>query len=238
MLNTMPKYIFSLLFLLTSTMMWSQLTQQEKLEQRKAQILREIKEKEDQLQNVQSKEKKVTKQLKIQTEKIKLKENLINTTEKQTNLLSNDMYINQMNINNLIEEAEKYNLFNNNKIKKVSISNVSQLHFNMLEQNGFTIQEDGLVIGEVSNINNDLQIPIPDDLKKVSENLKRLIESLPEQGISERDIPIMKPYEYEDATWVSNRWVELLDIPLIDKQRLMQIDSPIVRLELINDAIN
>ena len=49
--------------------------------------------------------------------------------------------INQMNINNLIEEAEKYNLFNNNKIKKVSISNVSQLHFNMLEQNGFTIQE-------------------------------------------------------------------------------------------------
>jgi Lon protease-like protein len=72
----------------------------------------------------------------------------------------------------------------------------------------------------------------------VSENLKRLIESLPEQGISERDIPIMKPYEYEDATWVSNRWVELLDIPLIVKQRLMQIDSPIVRLELINDAIN
>jgi len=104
MLNTMPKYIFSLLFLLTSTMMWSQITQQEKLEQRKAQILREIKEKEDQLQNVQSKEKTVTKQLKIQTEKIKLKENLINTTEKQTKLLSNDMYINQMNINRLKKE--------------------------------------------------------------------------------------------------------------------------------------
>jgi septal ring factor EnvC (AmiA/AmiB activator) len=104
MLNTMPKYFISLLFLLTSTMMWSQLTQQEKLEQRKAQILREIKEKEDQLQKVKSKEKTVTKQLKIQTEKIKLKENLINTTEKQTKLLSNDMYINQMNINRLKKE--------------------------------------------------------------------------------------------------------------------------------------
>ena len=104
MLNTMPKFFFSLLFLLTSTMMWSQLTQQEKLEQRKAQILREIKEKEDQLQNVQSKEKTVTKQLKIQTEKIKLKENLINTTEKQTKLLGNDMYINQLNINRLKKE--------------------------------------------------------------------------------------------------------------------------------------
>jgi hypothetical protein len=49
--------------------------------------------------------------------------------------------INQLNINNLIEEAENYNFYNNNKIKKVSISNVSQFYFNILEQNGFTIQE-------------------------------------------------------------------------------------------------
>jgi Lon protease-like protein len=123
-------------------------------------------------------------------------------------------------------------------VSKEDLIMISCQGSNRIKVNGFTIQEDGLIIGEVLNIDNDLQIPIPDDLKKVSENLKRLIESLPEQGISERDIPIMKPYEYENATWVSNRWVELLDIPLIDKQRLMQIDSPIVRLELINDAIN
>ena len=104
MFSTMPKYIFSILFFLISTMMWSQLTPQEKLEKRKAQILREIQEKEDQLQNVKSKEKTVTAQLKIQTEKIKLKENLINTTEKQKKLLNNDMYINQMNINRLKKE--------------------------------------------------------------------------------------------------------------------------------------
>jgi septal ring factor EnvC (AmiA/AmiB activator) len=104
MFSTMSKYIFSILFFLISTMMWSQLTPQEKLEKRKAQILREIQEKEDQLQNVKSKEKTVTAQLKIQTEKIKLKENLINTTEKQKKLLNNDMYINQMNINRLKKE--------------------------------------------------------------------------------------------------------------------------------------
>lgn len=104
MLSTMSKYIFSIMFFLISTMMWSQLTPQEKLEKRKAQILREIREKEDQLQNVKSKEKTVTAQLKIQTEKIKLKENLINTTEKQKKLLNNDMYINQMNINRLKKE--------------------------------------------------------------------------------------------------------------------------------------
>lgn len=104
--------------------------------------------------------------------------------------------------------------------------------------NGFTMQPDGLVIGALSTINNDLKIPIPDDLKIVSENLQHLIESLPLQGISEKDIPIIKPYEYNDATWVSNRWVELLNLPLIHKQRLMELDSPIVRLELIQDVIN
>ncbi len=87
-----------------SSLSWSQISQQEKLEQRKALILQEIREKEQQLQNVKSKEKTVEKQLNLQTEKIKLKEKLINTTEKQTKLLSNDMYINQININRLKKE--------------------------------------------------------------------------------------------------------------------------------------
>jgi septal ring factor EnvC (AmiA/AmiB activator) len=100
----MSKLFLSVLFLLISASTWSQLSPQEKLEQRKAQILREIKEKEEQLQKVQSKEKTVSTQLKIQTEKIKLKEKLISTTEKQTKILSNDMYINQLNINRLKKE--------------------------------------------------------------------------------------------------------------------------------------
>jgi len=83
---------------------WSQENQQEKLEQRKAEILREIREKEAQLQHVKSKEVSVKKQLEIQSEKIKLKEKLINTTEKQTKLLSNDMYLNQLTINRLKRE--------------------------------------------------------------------------------------------------------------------------------------
>jgi Lon protease-like protein len=104
--------------------------------------------------------------------------------------------------------------------------------------NSFTVQSDGLVVGDVTDINHDLQMVIPDDLKIVSENLQKLIESLPLQGFSESDIPILKPYKYNDSAWVSNRWVELLDLPLIQKQRLMQIDSPIVRLELVYDILN
>ena len=40
----------------------------------------------------------------LQSNKIKLKEKLINTTEKQTKILGNDMYINQLKINKLNRE--------------------------------------------------------------------------------------------------------------------------------------
>jgi Lon protease-like protein len=64
-----------------------------------------------------------------------------------------------------------------------------------------------------------------------------LLESLPSQGVLPADIHIVENYQFNDASWVSNRWVELLDLSLLEKQRLMQLDSPIVRLELIYDIL-
>jgi septal ring factor EnvC (AmiA/AmiB activator) len=84
--------------------MWSQSTQQEKLEERKAQIQQEIRDNERMLQTVKKKEKSAVSVIVIQANKIKLKEKLINTTEKQKKLLSNDMYINQIQINKLKRE--------------------------------------------------------------------------------------------------------------------------------------
>ncbi len=100
----MPKFLLSLLFVCTTTMVWSQDAQQEKLEQRKAQIQQEIKENERLLQSVKKKEKSAVNVMAIQEKKIALKENLIKTTEKQAKLLSNDMYINQVQINKLKKE--------------------------------------------------------------------------------------------------------------------------------------
>ncbi len=85
---------------------WGQPSQQEKLEERKAQIQREILENQKLLQSVKSKEKSVTTELILQQKKIRLKENLIQTTEKQTRLLNNDMYINQVQINKLKKDLE------------------------------------------------------------------------------------------------------------------------------------
>ena len=102
----------------------------------------------------------------------------------------------------------------------------------------FTQQKDGLLIGEVNDIANDLELHIPEDLQMTSIGLKRLLESLPAQNISTENLPVIEPFKFEDASWVANRWVELLDLPLLQKQRLMQIDSPILRLELIHDILD
>lgn len=100
----MPKFLLTLIFIIMTSLMWSQSSQQEKLEERKSQIQKEIRDNESLLQSVKKKEKSALNVFMIQTNKIKLKQKLINTTEKQTKLLSNDMYINQIKINKLKKE--------------------------------------------------------------------------------------------------------------------------------------
>ena len=103
----MPRFILPLFFFFFSIPMWSQPPTQEQLEERKAKIQLEIQEKEQLLQSVKSKEKSVVTQLILQKEKIGLKEKLIRTTEKQTKLLSNDIYVNQVKINQLNHDLDQ-----------------------------------------------------------------------------------------------------------------------------------
>lgn len=97
----MPKFLLSFVFICITSLIWSQSSQQEKLEERKSQIQKEIRENEELLQSVKKKEKSAVNLIDIQNKKIQLKERLINMTEKQTKFLNNDMYINQVQINKL-----------------------------------------------------------------------------------------------------------------------------------------
>jgi len=42
---------------------------------------------------------------------------------------------------------------------------------------------------------------------------------------------------WQDAGWVANRWAELLPLPPESKQGLLALDSPLLRLELVGDAL-
>jgi len=103
----MRRFLLPFLVFFSFTLrMWSQPPTQEQLEERKAKIQLEIQEKEQQLKSVKSKEKSVLTQMSIQKEKIGLKETLIKTTEKQTKLLNNDIYVNQLKINQLNKDLD------------------------------------------------------------------------------------------------------------------------------------
>lgn len=103
----MPRVLLPLLFFFLSIKMFGQQPTQEQLEERKAKIQLEIQEKEQLLKTVKSKEKSVLTEMALQKEKIGLKEKLIKTTEKQTKLLNNDIYINQVKINQLNKDLEQ-----------------------------------------------------------------------------------------------------------------------------------
>ena len=46
-----------------------------------------------------------------------------------------------------------------------------------------------------------------------------------------------EPLRFDDCGWLANRWCELLPVPLELKQRLMALDNPLVRLELVSDIL-
>jgi Lon protease-like protein len=46
--------------------------------------------------------------------------------------------------------------------------------------------------------------------------------------------PFAPPWRLDDAGWVANRWGELLPLPLATRQKLMEMDDPVIRLSLVD----
>ncbi len=95
----------------------------------------------------------------------------------------------------------------------------------------------GLWIADVTRLNNDQTVQVPEDLRGAANALGKLIKTLQERAISQDQMPLEPPYELDDCGWVANRWCELLPMPLDLKQRLMELDSPLVRLELVSEIL-
>lgn len=95
----------------------------------------------------------------------------------------------------------------------------------------------GLWIADVQCLANDVPVPIPEDLRSTANALGRLIESLQHRSAKAGPLPLDPPYRLDDCGWVANRWCELLPLPTELKQRLMALENPLVRLELVNDVL-
>lgn len=104
----------------------------------------------------------------------------------------------------------------------------------------YTIQQQphGLWVADnLTMIDNDKAIAIPDELKDTSLSLEDLVTSTKQQGIAESELAITPPFQWDDCGWVANRWAELLPFTLEERQNLLTLDNPVLRLELIQDEL-
>ncbi len=95
----------------------------------------------------------------------------------------------------------------------------------------------GLWVADVQRMDDDQVVAVPDDLQGTADALAKLIQTLQQRTAPGEQLPLQQPWHLNDCGWVANRWCELLPLPVLLKQRLMELDNPLVRLELVSDVL-
>lgn len=96
------------------------------------------------------------------------------------------------------------------------------------------VQEaNGLWHASIETLADDVTVPPAENLIPTVRALANAIGTLKQQGST----PFLEPYRFEDAGWVANRWCELLPVSLAAKQKLMELDDPQVRLQLVDEFL-
>ncbi len=92
-------------------------------------------------------------------------------------------------------------------------------------------QGDGLNIGDVEMLDNEPSTPLPEEYQEMAailagvlDDLGRLYESLDRH--------------FDDASWVTSRFVEILPIDLEEKQRCLEQSDPVERLQIVRKLLD
>lgn len=126
------------------------------------------------------------------------------------------------------------------------------IHFDAVQPNLFMIRaqggrrfrtlqrelaSNGLWWAQVEMISPDEEIEIPSELQPTANALRKIIENINQQEIPEDQQPFLKPYHLNDCAWVANRCAELLDLTAAQKQHLLTMENPRLRLDMIQDIL-
>ena len=95
----------------------------------------------------------------------------------------------------------------------------------------------GLWTADVTHMDQDFIVPVPDDLQKAATALSQVLHTLRQRDPTTPTAITPTPEQLSDCGWVANRWCELLPVPLELKQQLMELENPLVRLELVEDVL-
>lgn len=85
---------------------------------------------------------------------------------------------------------------------------------------------EGLLQARVEPVAAEAEMPVPAALAA----LVPLLQAMAADAGAERLPP---PHRFDDAAWVGYRFCELLPIPAIARQKLLELEDPISRLEIV-----
>ena len=90
-------------------------------------------------------------------------------------------------------------------------------------------QEDGLNIGNIERIENEGEFTPTKEFNHLVELLKAILDDV--------DIYSEEEKNFDSASWISYRFAEILPISLEDKQKCLEIDDPLIRLNYLQPLI-
>lgn len=96
----------------------------------------------------------------------------------------------------------------------------------------------GLWVADVEPLPADPPMPIPEDLRSIGHALSTVLVSQASGESPLAPLMVEPPYRFDDCGWVANRWCDLLRLPVDVKQSLLQLDNPLLRLELVGDLLH
>jgi Lon protease-like protein len=102
-----------------------------------------------------------------------------------------------------------------------------------------SVESNGLARAEVTLLPADEDSPLAPEHAACADLLRRVIDDLGAGGNDEDKppLPFEAPFRLDSSTWVGNRLCEVLPVPLKAKQKLMELDDPFTRLEIITQYL-
>jgi uncharacterized protein len=96
----------------------------------------------------------------------------------------------------------------------------------------------GLWVADVSYLPEDSVVTIPQELMSCRSLFKSVLARMPVATQADLFPGEATETQLSDCSWLANRWCQLLPLPLEMKQRLLELDSPLIRLELVSDLLD
>ncbi len=94
-----------------------------------------------------------------------------------------------------------------------------------------TVDADNLLRGHVELLSEGETVPLPQERERLLPLLQRIVADLGPSRIPE-------PHRYDDAAWVGYRITEILPIQNLAKQKLLELDDPLARLEILEKFLD